>query len=201
MIFLDFEASKGVGGFPIEVGFCFVEPDRSLRSASMLIRHDPWLDDLSMWDAQVEADIHKISRAAVMEFGKSPSDVMTWLNAELDGMVACVDSGYDIGWMRQLAQTAEIAPTFGLSDIVAAFQDIHIDEVAYDKLARQLSSPLRYGTKRREVRGEGLRPKTHRAADDAEHLASWYATCLQQGAAVRRLYLTAGGKHELRQVQ
>jgi len=97
MIFLDFEASAAMGGFPIEVGFCVVEPDRTMRSAAKLIRHDEWLDDFSRWDWRAQ-EIHHIDRDQLIEAGEPPQEVMSWLNAELGGMVACCDSHMDGIW-------------------------------------------------------------------------------------------------------
>lgn len=197
--FIDFEASGAVGGgYPIEVGYCLVEADRSLRSASKLIRHDEWLNELS-WDWQAER-IHHITRADLMGHGESPLVVMRWLNAQLAGLVVCADSQFDVLWCRDLAGAAGVAPTFRILDIAAAFAGLEIDEARYDRLARRVTSPVAYGRefgRQGDGASLGLRPKTHRAGADAEHLASWYLASLRDDARVHRLYLTDHG-HERR---
>ncbi len=109
MIFLDFEASAPMGGYPIEIGFCIVSETREMRTAAMLIRHDEWLDELQRWDWQA-SQIHKIDRAAIMEYGRSPRTVMNWLNEQLDGMVALADSPMDSLWFRELVEDSGVKP-------------------------------------------------------------------------------------------
>lgn len=173
MIFLDFEASAGMGGYPIEVGFCVVEPDRTMRSAAKLIRYDEWLDDLPRWDWRAQ-EIHHIDREHLMEFGESPVSVMRWLNTELTGMVACCDSYMDKLWLKELADTAGIVPAFGLEDIAVAFDGPEIDEMGY-----QWALTVK----------DRVCPKTHRADRDSEHLATWYVLSLKLGAPVRQVQL------------
>lgn len=175
MIFLDFEASAAMGGYPIEVGFCIVDGRREMRSAALLIRHDAWLDDLSRWDWRA-AQIHNIDRATIMEPGRSPRTVMTWLNEQLAGMVAVADSPYDTMWLRELEEAAGVKPTFGLvDDISMAFTGPEIAHEADDM----------------EV--DLVCPKPHRADQDSEHLAVKYLMSLAVMASVHRLYLVDGG--------
>ncbi|TAN58923.1 MAG: hypothetical protein EPN20_15725 [Magnetospirillum sp.] len=183
MIFLDFEASAGMGGYPIEVGYCVVGPDRALRSAAKLIRHDDWLDEFPRWDWRAE-QIHHISRANIMELGEPPAVVMTWLNKELAGMVVVADSPMDEIWMRELVEIAGIPSGFRLiGDIRAAFDGPEVGQEAkeedVDRVAR----------------------KTHHAADDAEHLAVKYVMSLREGAQVHRLYRGDTGNIERRPLE
>lgn len=198
MIFLDFEAS-GMMGHPIEVGFAFVDADRTIRSDSRIIRDDEWLDDFSLWDPNAEY-IHGITRANIMEFGISPAATVDWLESEIGGLIACVDSPFDKMWMTALVTQArgrDSKVNYGLTDITAAFEGAEIDELRYDRLAQQVSDPIRYGRELDRRAGQcdklGLLPKVHRAAPDAEHLASWYQQSLRADAAVHRLLLTADG--------
>lgn len=183
MIFLDFEAS-GMYGFPIEVGFCAVGADRSMRAEARMIRHDPWLDQVERWDTAAQ-DIHHIDRAALMALGQSPAVVMTWLNAELAGLVAVADSPCDKLWLAQLAEAAGVAPTFGLvDDMLPALRGpeisgAHGPVVAWRHISR-------------------LFEKAHRADIDAEQLARWYLFMVSAGAQVHRLYRTAAGGYERR---
>ena len=171
MIFIDFEASAAMGGHPIEVGICHVNADRSLTSAGKLIRHDEWLDEFQRWDWQAE-QIHHISRANLMEHGESPAVVMAWLNDQLRGQVACADSQYDLIWCQELAAAAGIAMEFAIMDIGKAFEGTEI-----------------------AARRPPTEAKTHRAAADAEHLASWYVASLGDDAQVHRLLLMADGRY------
>lgn len=155
MIFLDFEASAGMGGYPIEVGWCRVNPDRSLTSAGKLIRHDKWLDECERWDWRAE-QIHHISRANLMEWGESPAIVMTWLNEHLSGCQAYADSPMDGIWLRELAAAAGVEPTFQLGDFVSLIPN----------------APARLDVA--GVHAARDEPKTHRAEQDARHLAAHY---------------------------
>jgi len=175
MIFLDFEASAAMGGFPIEVGFCVIDADRRTRSAAKLIRHDEWLDDLARWDWQA-SQIHNIDRNSIMEYGVSPRAVMTWLNKELAGMVAVADSPMDGLWLQELAIAAGIAPAFGLTDDIPAV-------FSGPEIARAVALS--------EV--NPVCPKTHRADRDAQHLAVRYLLSLADSAPVHRLYLAGPG--------
>jgi hypothetical protein len=177
MIFIDFEASAPTG-YPIEVGVCHVNADRSLTSAAKLIRHDEWLDEFQRWDWQAE-QIHNITRANLMEHGENPTAVMGWLNDQLRGQVACADSSYDLIWCQELAAAAGIAMEFAIMDISAAFEGQEIDEAKYDRLARMVSSPVAYGREFGHQFGQSaalglVEVKTHRGEQDARHLSSWY---------------------------
>lgn len=155
MIFLDFEASAGMGGYPIEVGWCRITPDGSLTSAGKLIRNDEWLDEYQRWDWRAE-QIHHISRSNIMEWGVLPAAVMAWLNENLAGCRVYADSPMDGIWLRELASAARIEPTFHLADFVSllpndpARLDVAVAHAARDE------------------------PKTHRAEQDARHLAAYY---------------------------
>jgi hypothetical protein len=195
MIWIDFEASAPTG-YPIEVGVCRVNADRSLTSAGKLIRHDEWLDEFQRWDWQAE-QIHHITRANLIEHGESPAVVMAWLNDQLRGHVACADSSYDLLWCRELSAAAGIGMEFAIADIGAAFEGAEIDELRYDRLARMVSSPVAYGREFGHQFGQsaalGLEAKTHRAEQDSRHLASWYVTSLRDDSAVHRLCMAGDG--------
>lgn len=155
MIFLDFEASASMGGYPIEVGWCRINPDGSLTSAGKLIRHDEWLDEYQRWDWRAE-QIHHISRSNIMEWGEAPAVVMAWLNVNLADSFVYADSPMDGIWLRELAVIAGIEPTFHLTDFVSLMPS---DPARLDIAAAHAA------------RDE---PKTHRVEQDARHLASLY---------------------------
>jgi len=177
MIFMDFEASAGMGGFPIEVGFCIVNADKTMQAAAKLIRHDEWLDELQRWDWRAE-QIHRIDRASLMEFGQSPKTVMRWLNDQLAGMVAFADSPMDKLWLDELAAVAGIVPAFGLEQIAGAFDGSEISAMAYE-----------HGMDMKDT----VCPKTHRADRDSENLATWYLLSLPHDAQVHRVFLAGAG--------
>jgi hypothetical protein len=156
MIFLDFEASAGMGGYPIEVGWCRVNSDRSLTSAAKLIRHDEWLDEFQRWDWQAE-QIHHISRLNIMEWGEPPAIVMAWLNEHLAGCQVCADSPMDGIWLRELASAAGIEPTFQLTDF--ATLGLVTNQLIWED---------------GQAHADKVEPKSHRAEQDARYLATWY---------------------------
>ncbi len=173
MIFFDFEAS-GVAGFPAEAGFCKVEADRSMHQAAKLIYHPLWLDQVERWDDQAER-LHGISRADLVRSGESPAMVMNWLNRELNGTIALVDSQLDKKWLRELADAAGVEPTFHLEDIAWAFSG--------PEVAREADS----------LEADLICRAIHRAGPDAEHMAVRYLMSLYVGAPVHRLFKAGTG--------
>lgn len=168
MIFLDCEAS-GLMGYPIEIGFARVLPDRSITSAARLIRHDEWLDELPLWDWQAEA-LHGISRADLVEHGQPVGAVARWLNDQLAGHLVAIDSEFDQRWVDMLMSAAGVDRQFGFIDVVEAFAGDEVDRQAVSVLARDLSER-----------------RVHRAAADAEQWAEIYVNSLGYGWPVREI--------------
>jgi hypothetical protein len=113
-VFYDFEAS-GLDGFPIEVGWAFVDDQKRIVSDSSLILPDPKWNLASNWDEGAE-QIHGISVKHLMEKGIPTSQVAQQLNQALRGLDLYSDSLFDQKWMRQLYESASIGLTFTLQD-------------------------------------------------------------------------------------
>ena len=168
--FLDFEAS-GLRGFPIEIGWAVVHPDNQVVVESYLIHCETWMDQIDRWDHCAES-IHGIPRRILIEFGKSPDDVARLTNKALAGTIVYVDSSYDAKWSAELFAEAKMAQAFAFADIAVAFSGPEIDEMAYDHALKIIDK---------------IKPRTHRAGEDAEHWATLYRMSLRGGgiAAVR----------------
>lgn len=110
-IIIDFEASGfGRGSYPIEVGLV----DEEGRSWCSLIQpEETWRH----WDCGI-ADMHGISRDALVKHGKPCTEVADHLNNALRGRVAYCDGwAHDFVWMARLFEAAERTPLFKLEDL------------------------------------------------------------------------------------
>ncbi|HEY1722244.1 MAG TPA: hypothetical protein VGG27_13450 [Magnetospirillaceae bacterium] len=165
MIFMDFEAS-GLRGFPIEIGWAIVYPDRHIAVESHFIHCERWMDQIERWDLKAES-IHGIPRRIVIDFGKDPLTVARRANEVLAGQTVMIDSPYDATWCVELFEEAGIAGAFTFMDVSAAFAGPEIDERAYEFALKFIDK---------------VKPKTHRAADDAEHWATLYRMSLYDEA-------------------
>lgn len=168
MIFLDCEAS-GLMGYPIEIGFARVLPNRSITSSARLIRHDKWLDELQLWDWQAQG-LHGISRADLVEHGQSVGLVARWLNDQLTGHLVAIDSELDLRWVDMLMGAAGMDRQFGFVNVAEAFAGDEVDRQAYGVLVRDLNER-----------------RVHRAAADAEQWAEIYVNSLGYGWPVREI--------------
>ena len=83
-VFYDFEAS-GLDGYPIEVGWAFVDEQKRIVSGSRLILPDPKWNLAAKWDPGAE-EIHGISLQHLMEKGIATRPVAEQLNAVLAGL-------------------------------------------------------------------------------------------------------------------
>jgi len=171
MIVLDCEASS-LTGYPIEIGFARVLPDRSIVTDAKMIRHDQWLDEIQLWDWQAEL-IHKISRANLMEFGRPVAEVAAWLNEALADRIVLIDSPKDEWWVDQLFEAAGMARDFAFADLLDTVRaGYEVDREAFARLIWDLG-------KRR----------AHRAAADAEQWADAYVGSLGYGWPVREMWM------------
>jgi len=113
-VFYDFEAS-GIDGFPIEVGWAFVDDQNRIVSDSSLILPDSKWNLAAKWDENAE-QIHGISLKHLMEKGTPTRQVAQLLNQALGGMELYSDSLFDQKWMGQLFEAAAVEPGFALQD-------------------------------------------------------------------------------------
>lgn len=149
---LDMEASGfGRDSYPIEVGY--VLPDG--RSRCTLIRPAPhWVH----WDPKAEA-LHHIPRAAVLQHGRSVSEVAAWLNDELQGMTVYSDGwANDYSWLSALFEEAGCTPHFKLENLRALLDEAEADH--WHALKQQVSGEMKLDR--------------HRASTDARVLQSTF---------------------------
>ncbi|HEY1722236.1 MAG TPA: exonuclease domain-containing protein [Magnetospirillaceae bacterium] len=161
MIFLDFEAS-GLQGFPIEIGWAIVHPDRRITVESHYIHCERWMDQIERWTPEAES-IHGISRRFLIDFGKPPLAVALRANEVLAGATVMVDSPYDMRWSAELFAEAQLPQAFSFADVAACFAGPEVDEPAYEYSLKIIDK---------------VKPKTHRAGEDAEHWATLYRMSL-----------------------
>lgn len=120
-IILDVEASGfGAHGYPIEVGVAIQAEQRFSR----IIRPEPgW----AHWDPSAEA-LHRIKRQALVDHGRSVSDVATDLNKLLAGRIAYSDGWVvDKPWLIQLFEAARQPMDFHLSPIELILTEPQMD--------------------------------------------------------------------------
>lgn len=170
MIFMDFEASA-LKGFPIEIGWAIVHPDRRITVESHFIHCERWMDRVELWDVDTET-IHHIRRQLLIEMGEPPAEVARRTNEALAGTVVCIDSPYDRVWATQLFSEAGVGQRFAFADVATAFAGDEVDERAFE-FARQII--------------DIDHPRTHRAANDARHWAELYRMSLRDDAIPRSL--------------
>ena len=154
VFFLDIEASGlGSRSWPVEVGWA----GPGIEPVSVLLKpHDSW--EASAWEAEAEA-LHGISMLRLQAEGEHVVDACRQINEALDG--ACVYSDapdFDGVWLYRLYTAAGRRMSFRLLDFGAL-----VDEVA----GAAVSAAYAHGA--------AVAPRTHRAADDAAHLAAVYA--------------------------
>jgi len=121
-IFIDFEASSLdlVSSYPIEVGICLPNGD----TKSWLIKpHVVWRD----WSEKA-ARIHGISKETLENEGLEISQVVSELNALLDGPVYCDAWAFDSFWLHRLFKAGKCKPNFQLDSITSILDEVQIDQ-------------------------------------------------------------------------
>ena len=153
-VFYDFEAT-GLDGIPIEIGWAYFD------AATETI-----LSEASVWDERAQ-EIHGIELETVLAKGKGPVEVLSRMNAVLNGRELFADSPFDPAWLRQLFELADLDPSFhmrvmlspALCDRLAVVRNIDSSEYAAIKAKVERNSPI-----------------THRADADARYWAHlWLA--------------------------
>jgi hypothetical protein len=160
---MDFEAS-GLLGFPIEIGWATVHPDRHIGVQSHFIHSERWMDQVERWDYAAES-IHGIPRRILIDFGKSPNEVAQLANDALAGKTVYITSFYDVRWCAELFAEANLPQRFALADVAVAFAGPEIDERAYEYSLKVIDK---------------VKPQTHRAGEDADHWATLYRMSLRR---------------------
>lgn len=167
LVFMDFEASSLRDGYPVEVGWAWVE-GTNIQTESMLISPaDEWLTPGFTWDPIAEG-LHGLSLARLQADGLSPFEVCGVLNERLADKIVVFDTGptgVDRQWLDLLYFEGGQHPHFKLGgaaiEVLLALAASHGLTDA-DLVQIKKSAP----------------ESTHRAAQDAAHYA-WCAAAIQ----------------------
>jgi hypothetical protein len=166
-VFVDFEASGlGPESYPIEVGWSYVDQTTGeVVKKGLLIRPTAnWLAS-SGWEP-MSARIHGISLERLVVAGRAPLEVAHHMNEVLSGHVLHADAPeFDWMWMRALFDEVGVQPAFTLATKDAA-------ALLVEFAAATGMDYLDYTVAEREA--ALLAPRTHRAADDAAHWATFW---------------------------
>jgi hypothetical protein len=108
---LDIEASGfGRHSYPIEVGYVLADG----RARCTLIRPLP---EWTHWDPDAER-VHRITRHALLEHGRTAKEVTVMLNDDLAGQtVYCDGWAHDYAWLGALFEAAGSTPLFKLQSV------------------------------------------------------------------------------------
>lgn len=167
LVFMDFEASALRDGYPVEVGWAWVE-NTDVQAESVLISPaDEWLTPGFVWDPVAE-NIHGLSLARLKTEGRLAVEVCGLLNEQLKDKLIVFDTGpngFDRHWLDILYFEGGQHPHFKLASsasevllALAAGNGLEAaDLVQIKKQAPELS---------------------HQAAQDAAHYA-WCAAAVQ----------------------
>jgi len=145
---LDIEASGfGRDSYPIEIGY--VLPDG--RSHCMLVKPaESW----THWDETAQ-QVHGISRAALLNHGKTPLEVAHMLNKDLCGRtVYCDGWAHDYPWLAALFNEAGTQAAFKLESVVTLLRDSELESLSHQRTLALADLGL----------------KRHRASNDARAL-------------------------------
>ncbi|WP_298723282.1 hypothetical protein [uncultured Ferrovibrio sp.] len=94
IVFMDSEASALRDGYPVEVGWAWVEGS-DVQAESMLISPaDEWLTPSFVWDPIAEG-LHGLPLARLRAEGVTPSEVCDVLNERLQDKIVVFDTGPD----------------------------------------------------------------------------------------------------------
>ncbi|MDB5817109.1 MAG: hypothetical protein JWQ11_749 [Rhizobacter sp.] len=145
---LDLEASGfGRNSYPIEIGY--VLPDGE-TFCSLIKPADSW----THWDPSAE-QMHHITRASVLRFGRGATELAQDLNRRLAGRTLYSDGWLqDYTWLNVLYEEAGMSPSFKLG---------HLRTLLTEAEAQ------RWDALKREVEAE-LKLERHRASSDARLL-------------------------------
>jgi hypothetical protein len=161
-VFYDFEASRALDGFPIEIGWAFVDAAKlTIVAEGHLIRPVAAWDIDERWSDDAQA-LHGIDRAMLRAEGIPPYQIALHLNAALSGRRLFSDSELDEKWLNDLFEAAGVSPVFD------------VQRTSCETLLRSFAasvgiSPL--GLERLMKRASIQAPQTHRAQADATYWA------------------------------
>lgn len=167
IVFMDFEASAGRDGFPVEVGWAWIENSSVFTEAMLIAPADEWLTPAYTWDPIAES-IHGLSLSGLISNGLSTGHVCRTLNRQLQDRVVVFDTGpdgVDRHWMDILFSESAEARSFKLGGPAG-------------EVLKAVANELRVSEARQTLIRAAAPPMTHRAAADAVHYA-WRAAAIQ----------------------
>jgi hypothetical protein len=171
-VFYDFEVSRAIDGFPIEVGWAFVDNDqRAIHAEAHLICPDTSWDLVERWDGIAES-LHGINRTMLMNQGESAYQVASRMNAALSSSTLFADSALDERWLDELFDAAGVSAAFEVrrsSSETLIRSYAQSNEISPSKLDRIIQAAHAHA------------PQTHRALPDATHWA-WIWRAIQTQA-------------------
>lgn len=174
IVFMDFEASALRGGYPIEVGWAYVDGSNVHAGALLIAPADEWQTPAFTWDPVAEA-IHGLSLARLQAEGLTPASACHGLNQRLRDRIVIFDTGADGAdrhWMDLLFAEGGQVRAFKLGgpagELLQALAGEHCIDDALQSAIRAAAPPI-----------------NHRAAQDAAHYA-WRA------AAIHRIAQSSG---------
>lgn len=94
IVFMDFEASSLRDGFPVEVGWAWVEGGDVQAESLLISPADEWLTLGFVWDPIAEG-IHGLPLASLQAEGTTPPEVCGALNDRLKDKIVVFDTGPD----------------------------------------------------------------------------------------------------------
>lgn len=170
LVFMDFEASAGRDGYPVEVGWSWVEGNIVYFDSLLIVPADEWLTPAFSWDP-VAQSIHGLSMHTLQAKGQAVSLVCQTLNHNFQNRIVTFDTGpdgVDRYWMDLLFAEGMAKRAFKLAgpagELLRAMGDYHRLPVEI-QIRIKASAPT----------------MTHRAADDAAHYA-WRAAAIEIAA-------------------
>ena len=160
-VFYDIEASS-LDGFPIEVGWAWVEPaSGTIVSEGHLIRPASVWDVHATWDPAA-ASCHRIGIDDLFRQGRPAFEVARRMNSNVRGSELFADSPFDEHWLTLLFAAAGLEPAFRVR---RTDPEVLIACLAGDR--------GRYAEAKREA--ARIMPMKHRAEADARHWAVLWA--------------------------
>jgi hypothetical protein len=94
IVFMDFEASALRDGYPVEVGWAWVEGSDVQAESLLISPADEWLTPGFVWDPIAEG-LHGLPLARLRAEGVDPSEVCAVLNERLQDKIVIFDTGPD----------------------------------------------------------------------------------------------------------
>lgn len=167
IVFMDFEASALRDGFPVEVGWAWIEGN-NIRVESLLISPaEEWLTPGFTWDPVAEG-IHGLPLARLQAEGEPPVYICRTLNDQLRDKIIVFDTGsdgVDRYWLDLLFTEGGAARNFKLAGAAGDFLT---------------AAAHRYGVNEANLAAiqEAAPRPCHRAAEDAVHYA-WRMLAIQ----------------------